>query len=116
MKLTRHGFLLITLLAAVIIAGSCKKNKDKPECDGSTPTYNNGISAIINASCLGSSCHGAGTTLPNFTTYAGMQPSLTNGKFKTKVIDERSMPKNGSLSDEQLTKIQCWIDNNYPEN
>jgi len=109
-------FSLLILVAAVNIFNSCKKNKDKPECDGSTPTYDNGISAIINASCLGSSCHGAGTSQPNFTTYAGMQPSLANRKFKTKVIDDRSMPKGGKLTDEQLIKIQCWVDNNYPEN
>lgn len=109
-----------TLFAFCVIAlaifASCKKNKNKPECDGSTPTYNNGIATIINASCLTPSCHGSGAPNPNFTTYAQLQTVITNGKFKTKVIDEKSMPKNGSLTEEQLVQIQCWIDNGYPEN
>jgi hypothetical protein len=107
---------LFVALIAFIILGACKKNKSKIECDGSNPSYNSAISSIISSSCLNSSCHGSGSSNPNFTSYANLQPYLANGKFKKKVLDERSMPKNGSLTDEQLTKIQCWADNNYPEN
>jgi hypothetical protein len=116
MKLNKIIFSLTIVIAAAIIFNACKKDNYKPVCDGSNLTYNSGISAIISSSCLSSSCHGAGSSNPNFTTYALLHPYLTNGKFKTKVIDEKSMPKTGKLSNDQLNKIECWVENNYPEN
>lgn len=111
---------LCTLIIGIILTGvlftSCKKNQHKPECDGSNLTYNSGISAIINSSCLGSSCHGNGAANANFSTYTQLQPYLSNGKFRAQVLEKKTMPKNASLSNEQLNKIQCWVDNNYPEN
>ncbi len=65
---------------------------------------------------MGSSCHVAGSPYGNFTTYIGLTPYITNGLFKRDVIDQQIMPKNKNLSQADINKIQCWIDNNYKEN
>lgn len=96
---------------------SCKKTKKlTPKCDGSTPTYNSDIKKIIDNNCMGSSCHVSGSPYGNFTTYIGLTPYITNGLFKRAVIEQQTMPKNKNLSQDEINKIQCWIDNNYKEN
>ncbi|MCB0396974.1 MAG: hypothetical protein KDD36_09990 [Flavobacteriales bacterium] len=94
---------------------ACKKDKKTPVCDGSMPTYNTEISVIIQSSCMGSSCHGAGSKHGEWTSYTNLKPQLDNGGFKKYVLEKQSMPKGSSLSQEQLNMIQCWVDNGYPE-
>ncbi len=97
----------LVLFTAFII--SCKK-EHVPTCNGSNPKYNSEIKSIIDANCTSSSCHS------NYGSYSGLQSILSNGKFKSEVLDNQSMPKNGNLSDGDLDKIKCWVDNGYPEN
>lgn len=92
---------------------SCKKTD--PVCDGSNPTYHSAIKSIIDNSCI--SCHGAGSSRGNFKAYQGLKPYLDNGKFKRLVLEEQVMPKGpAKLSPDELNKIQCWVNNGYPEN
>lgn len=101
-----------------LTATSCKKDDDKftPMCDGSNPTYNGEIKAIIDANCTASGCHNAGSSNGAWTSYQNMKPVLDNGKFEKQVLIDQTMPKNSSLSESTLNTIQCWVDNGYPEN
>lgn len=98
---------------AMISFQSCTKEEDP--CD-TNPTYNSEIAAIINGNCTNSSCHGSGSANGDFTSYAGLDTVLNNGRFNTLVLVNKSMPQGGSLSDSQLDKIQCWVDAGYPQN
>lgn len=91
-------------------AVSCKKSSKKitPVCDGTNATYNSTVKAIVNGNCL--NCHSG------YSTYAGLSSVLSNGKFKQHVITDQDMPKGGSLTADQLNKIQCWVESGYPEN
>jgi hypothetical protein len=105
--------LTIGVIAGVgiLMIASCKKTD--PICDGSQATYETAIKYIIDKSCI--SCHG-GASSRNFTTYQGLKPWLDNGKFKKLVLDEQTMPKGpAKLSQDELNKIQCWVENGYPE-
>lgn len=117
MKKTVISFVSIFVVTIVLVI-SCKKSKKlTPSCDGSKPTYNNGIKPIIDNNCMGSSCHVAGSPYGNFTTYNGLAPYLSGSNlFKRDVLDQQIMPKNNNLSQDDLNKIQCWADNGYPEN
>jgi len=106
--------VLTTCTAVFLLLAACNK-KQNAACDGSSPTYESEIKAIISANCGSSSCHGSGSSNGDFTTYANLKPVLNNGKFKSEVIDKQSMPKNGKLTSSELSKIVCWKDNNYPE-
>ena len=93
----------------------CKK-EGNIVCDGSAPTYAIQIKTIINGNCNSAACHHAGSTVGDFTSYAGLEPFLESGEFEEHVLQVRDMPKGGSLEDADLVLIQCWVDNNYPEN
>ena len=105
--------LVFTLLAAAVLS-ACKKDgtsgKLTPSCDGSHPTYNSSIKAILDARCGSASCHA------NYTSYSGLSGILQNGQFKREVLTNQTMPKGSSLTQDQINKIQCWVNDGYPEN
>jgi hypothetical protein len=105
--------LLIVSLSFFFVS-SCKKDKDQekltPQCDGSSPTYQSTIKSIIDSKCASPNCH------PGYSTYDGIQSDLLDGSFSREVLTDQTMPKNSSLSQDQLNKIQCWVNNGFPEN
>ncbi len=107
LTMKKATYFLAALLTTITVI-SCKKNDTKITCDGSNPTYTSYVKNLVDNNCV--SCHS------NFATYSGLSTVTTNGKFEQKVLIEQSMPKNGSLSTEELKKLQCWVDNGFPEN
>jgi hypothetical protein len=106
---------LFFAFALIAIAVSCNKTAEfTPECDGSTPTYDADISLIIQQSCT--PCHASGGSNDNYMTYSNMSSIISNGKFEKEVLTQQSMPQNSSLTEAQLNKIKCWVENGYPEN
>jgi len=100
--------LVALLVIAAISIQSC--GKQDPVCDGSEPTYDNEIGAILTAECATGSCH------PSYSTYSGIQGIINNGQFEREVLTNQSMPRGGKLSQSEINAIQCWVDNGYPEN
>jgi hypothetical protein len=102
-----------TAIALLLIA-SCKKDKDSgkltPSCDGSHPTYQSQIKSIIDSRCATSNCH------PNYGTYEGLLPDLQGGDFRREVLVNQTMPQGSSLTQDQINKIQCWVNDGFPEN
>ncbi len=89
-------------------------------------TYDNQIQTIIDTNCNDGSCHGGGAP-GNYTTLAGMQDVITNGKFEERVFTLKDDPNMGmppnyaqnspmDLTDEELELLQCWADAGFPEN
>ena len=103
------GILVAVWLSFGLGATSCKKSKKKvtPVCDGTNATYNNTVKVIVNSSCV--SCHSG------YSTYSGLSTITTNGKFTQHVLTNQDMPQGSSLSSDQLNKIQCWVNNGYPQ-
>lgn len=97
--------LVVTILALIGVT-SCKKNN--VTCDGMTRTYDADIKSIVEASCV--SCHS------EYSTYAGVKTSVNNGTFEREVISRQTMPKGSKLSDADLTKIKCWLEQGAIEN
>lgn len=83
-------------------------------CDGSSPTYDADVAAIISQKCL--QCHGAGSSNGNYSTYSGLSAVTSSGKFEQEVLTDQTMPQTGSLSEAQLNQIKCWVENGFPEN
>lgn len=89
-------------------------------CDTVIPTYDNQVQPIINASCAtATGCHITGTDgngIP-YTSFADIKAKVDNGSFETKVLGDKSMPAGGgSLTDDELEILQCWIDKGALEN
>ncbi|MDP4797829.1 MAG: hypothetical protein NWR50_03110 [Crocinitomicaceae bacterium] len=87
----------------------CKKSKNNitPVCDGSNPTYTNFVADLIASKCA--SCH-------DYSTYAKLSAITSNGQFTNTVLTDQTMPKNNSISEADLNKLQCWVENGFPEN
>jgi hypothetical protein len=102
------SIVLATLIMATIFILSCAKQD--PMCDGSEPTYDNEIGGILTAECATGSCH------PSYASYSGLQGIINNGEFESVVLKNQTMPRGGKLSQSQINSIQCWVDNDYPEN
>lgn len=102
----------------MLLSASCSKEEKKENisCDGSNLTYNSGVSSIINSNCTTSGCHGSGSSNGNYTTYSGLKSIINNGQFNKSVLVNQNMPKGSSLSESELNKLKCWVDNGYPEN
>lgn len=103
--------ILFFVLCTAQLLGSCSDNK----VDCSTVTYSQTIVPILSNSCMGSSCHGAGSANGDYTAYAGIRAKVDNGSFKDRVLDKKNMPPNG-LSKEDLNKMKCWFDAGAPNN
>ena len=109
--MNKKGFTIGLVLLSGIF--SCKKDADTkltPSCDGSHPTYQNTIKSIIDARCATAGCH------PNYNTYQGLRNDLEGGDFRREVLVNQTMPQGSSLTQDQLNKIQCWVNDGYPEN
>jgi hypothetical protein len=100
--------LLVLLTGILLLACKKEENQFVPVCDGSAPTYDADIAAIINQNCVG--CHS------QYATYSGLSNVLNSGAFEREVLIDQTMPQNASLSEAQLNTIKCWVDNGYPEN
>lgn len=112
----RNLLVALFLLGALGTIG-CSREKLEPVCDGSTPTWESGMDSIMTLNCLGSSCHGAGSRRGDFTSFSGIEPFLTNGKFTREVLEKQSMPQGAAtLTQAELNLIQCWFETGYPEN
>jgi hypothetical protein len=90
-------------------------------CDTAQVSFSNDIITILQMNCanksfnnFGGDCHQAGSSIADYTTYAGVKQKVDEGKLETRALIEKSMPpsySNGPRPDSlQLQMIQCWID------
>lgn len=82
---------------------------------GDTGTsWSNEIQSIISTNCAVSGCHN-GSQSPNLSNLSGVQANKASVKTRT---GSKSMPPNGrpGLSDEQIKKIACWVDDGAKDN
>ncbi|MGB0915109.1 MAG: hypothetical protein ACPGVI_03510 [Crocinitomicaceae bacterium] len=99
-----------TLILSGLVFVSCKKNKNNitPTCDGSSPTYTSFVQGVMSSNCT--SCHS------DMSSYSGLSTYLNDGSFTKEVLTDQSMPQSGPLDAETLNKLQCWVENGFPEN
>lgn len=98
--------------------------KDNQDCQkvlgivvahGNTGTsYANTIKPILDANCNLSGCHDASSGARNWTTYANVSANAANIKTRT---GNKTMPiGDKKLTQEQIDKIACWVDDGAPNN
>jgi hypothetical protein len=118
MKVVKVLFMIVAIAAITV---SCDKKVGhlplpEPEpisgCD--SIKYSVDIQPILNANCI--SCHSTGNPNGDYTNYAGTNVKVSSGIFANRVLVAKDMPLGGSLSESDLGKIKCWIDNGAPNN
>ncbi|MDQ3536649.1 MAG: hypothetical protein M3421_13595 [Bacteroidota bacterium] len=75
--------------------------------------FQNSIKPIIENNCAISGCHVAGTGRADFTSFSNIKSSAQRIKELTA---SKAMPKTGSLTDEEIEQIACWVDDGAPNN
>ncbi|WP_298540165.1 cytochrome c [uncultured Aquimarina sp.] len=98
---------LIIVLSITLF--SCETNVEEDSdiiiesCD-TTISFAASIKPIIDSNCI--SCHG-GSQFPDLRTYDGINNN--SARVRTQVVN-RTMPQGGSLSNEEIELIRCWIE------
>lgn len=98
--------------------------KDSQDCvftkNASVPRGNTGVSfasqiqPIINTKCALTGCHnGDNGAERNWTVFDNVKTNAANIKTRT---GNGSMPQIGSLTQEQINLIACWVDDGAPNN
>jgi len=76
-------------------------------------SYKNDIQPIINASCAKSGCHDAGSGSRNWTDFSKLKAHAADVKLRTA---NRTMPPDFPLSQAEIDKIGCWVDDGALDN
>ena len=115
-------FLLSVFFGIVFVLGSCTYNSQEPDtpvvelCDTLDASYVNDVSVIISSNCGSPSCHGTNGTFGDMSTYDLFKSYVDQGKISDRVIEQKNMPPSGPLSDEEINKLNCWIENGAENN
>jgi uncharacterized membrane protein len=111
----RHNFLLLLLL--IFVGAGCTNEKAIPTPCTGTISYSNDIKQIIDNNCV--TCHSAGNTDGDFTTYEGLKLKAESGSLKNRVVVQKNMPPAGSdsaMTSLNIQKINCWLLQGAPNN
>ena len=92
---------------------SCTYDQEdvNPVASCSGISFSKDISPIIAGRCAISGCHVSWFPPGNFTVFDSLKIKIDNGTFMLRVIDLKSMPPRSALSETDLNKIQCWLEN-----
>ncbi len=74
--------------------------------------YSEVIAPIISTSCSTTDCHG-GSQSPDFREFSNIQANAE--KIKSKLKDG-TMSNHGSITEEEIRLITCWIEDGVPNN
>lgn len=76
-------------------------------------SYESEVKPIITASCATTDCHVSGTGRVNLTVFTNVQNNASS--IRTRVLNG-TMPKDETLSDEEIDAIVCWVNDGAPNN
>lgn len=103
------------IMACLLVLTGCEYENEEAlfgepeEC--TTPVlFESEIRPLIQANCAFSGCHAAGGTSPELTTFELVQARATDIRHMTQ---SRQMPppsSGRSLSQEEIDKIACWVE------
>ena len=76
-------------------------------------SYNVLVSPIIINNCAVTGCHNGTTSLPDFRSLSNVQSFATQVKSRTQ---SGNMPQVGSLTQDEIDLIACWVDDGALDN
>ena len=129
--MTKYLPLFFLLTIGLIVSCSEDEQPEPNACENISSVYTGEVATIIAESCAYAGCHdgtGANTGIPpganDYTSFAGLQASLTSGAFSNRVLVQQNMPPANSvppgfpteLTAAQLETLTCWRDAGFPEN
>jgi hypothetical protein len=107
----------LTIITTFVFQTCRKDDLKNLDCTPIAATYSANIKPLVTTECAASSsCHGAGTSNSNYTTYAGLKAVADDGSLEKKVIKDKSMPPSGALPIDNRKQIKCWLNNGSQNN
>lgn len=106
LKLIRFTFILGVFFLVTSCLNNVEEEIQEPVsdlCDNITFSVN--VKPILDSNCI--QCHSAGGNFPNLTDINIVIQNAN--RIKSEVVS-REMPKNGSLTQEEIDIISCWVD------
>jgi hypothetical protein len=87
----------------------------------STISYSLNIAPILSANCSSTNaCHGAASANGVYTSYTGLKTDVNNGKLNNRLIVNNNVHNPPAyvppLSQSDINKINCWIQQSSPNN
>jgi hypothetical protein len=74
--------------------------------------FSTDVSPIIETNCAITGCHN-GTQFPDLRVFNNIRENAA--RIKQLTLD-RTMPEDGTLTQDQINKISCWVDDGTPDN
>ena len=110
--------LLFGLFLFYSLSGCKHQPQEMPAPTCQPVSFARDVRPIIQQNCATYGCHIAGSPDGDFNQFAELKAKVTNGSFKNSVIDWNAprMPETHQLPDAQLRVLQCWLNDNAPEN
>jgi len=108
--------LTIFVINISLVTVSCENNAEMEPISSEfvcTPneSYTNNIAPILNQNCK--PCHFNGSQFPDLTNYN----SVSQNAHLIKIVTQnKTMPKGGSLTQDEIDAIACWVDNGALDN
>lgn len=117
MKLRSYTLSGLLLLAGSAVWDSCYYDHESVlyhevpvDCAKVNATFTTDVQPIINLHCATTSCHnstGVGNTV--LQTYDQIKAKVD--RITQRVMVEKTMPPNGSLTASEMSILTCWIEN-----
>ncbi len=99
-------FKLLLMVLSIVLLLSCKNNVEELYNCNDDISYIQTIRPIIDASCM--ECHnGDDSSIPDWTTY---QEIKNYADRIQELTHARIMPEEGSLTDDEIKSIYCWVE------
>lgn len=113
---------IITIISIIFCVDACYYDNEQTlyhptitECTTINAKFTTNVMPIITSNCATPSCHnstGAGGVI--LTSYDQIFAKLD--RIRVRVLVDKTMPPNGSLTSSDLSIIQCWITAGGPNN
>ena len=100
------------LLVCTLLFATCKPEPEPipvVPCTETPHTYTANIKPIVEAKCAITGCHVAGFANGDYTTFNAVKQVADNGLLRSRVLDDKTMPLTGSLTEAELNKFNCWL-------
>jgi len=112
----KNYFYTTLAIATFFMAVSCENNALEEEVPGgfictTDVSYTNDINLLLTQKCA--PCHIGGGQFPDLTTYESVSQNAAAIKAQTQ---SGNMPRGGSLTQDQIDLIACWVDNGALDN
>ena len=114
-----HLYILLVIALPPAIFLSCSKDRGQvpvlvkaPDCGN--VIFSKDIKPILDIHCVG--CHSANFIHGDLETHSEVKFKVDDGTLLQKVVKDKTMPPGNPLTEEEIQKFKCWIEDGAKDN